>query len=401
MEHKNFRDATEVIEIKVTPWDELTTRSSDHSYLAASQEVARTNQQYLTLHDRGLLIGDDPAVDATTDFLQQQQKGAFGKLTSDEVRSEYDAAWTEYASTRQEYEEMLKEAEGPSQDILRQREDILEIVPELRGTFAKLPIPESDLELATEIRQAIDNLDAAHPELFAPWAIPHADLMIEDDMIVGEHGIRRPKENVRLQATLDMIKLLQSKDGRALTIAEIGSELYEDTSRPSYITPEAWPDGISKRVGALISHLRHDHVPQEVQAYMEQNGLEFTEEEIEKDGRRQKVYCVVKTQPATTEAEAQHIEPEPQSIAPETAAAEQETADKGAIETTKDAAEKKRSLFEEALADTQKYFPAMVQQNMDPQKTFNPRLLSDIFPGRVFGTRTSYQRLQKSGGLVD
>lgn len=314
-----FPAATNLVDIKTHP-QEISSPSLEQSYLRASDEVNRVNENFWTLNDKGLLDGDDPSVAIAMDFLRNEQSNAMASL--EEAVSDYNKRWDRYESDRNLYEAMLAEAERPAQAaqaVRDQRKGILSVIPELAEQFAGLPSPETDEELAREAHQALEGLESEYRDLFMPWVLPDPRLLpSREDSVNGatqevptdeyeeltmgpftsEHTVqcaarsldrfvrRKRCGDENRQATSHFVQLLGSHVGKVFTTKEIASALYD--TRPSRVdmTQEEWQEVVAARVHALTSNARRDKISKDAREYMEQNGLLLQWAEVRKPGQR-------------------------------------------------------------------------------------------------------------------
>lgn len=232
----------------IAPYYEVPQHNETTAYGQQSAAIAEWNDRYEQLESRGLLDGEDPAVDLAVNFLRENQGAAFAALQTKGVAA-HEADVAQYQAKRQFYAEVLEEARAKRAATLKQRAGIAAIMPELAGELKSLAAPESDEALVSEAQDELDRLEREYAHLFAPWPIPRPELRqavevnealaettIEELALAGLTNspeiIGRPRyeyEDMERSVTERIVYFLADRMGEHFTAQYIGDAIYDDT----------------------------------------------------------------------------------------------------------------------------------------------------------------------------
>lgn len=391
----------------IAPYYEVPQHNETTAYGQQSAAIAEWNDRYEQLESRGLLDGEDPAVDLAVNFLQENQGAAFAALQTEGVAA-YEADVAQYQAERQFYADVLEDAQAKSAATLKQRAGIAAIMPELAGELKSLAVPVSDEALVSEAQDELDRLEREYAHLFAPWSIPRPELRqaVEVDEVPVETTIeelalaglanhpdvvhrRHGYEGMRQDVTERIVHLLARRPGEYFTDQQIGDVIYDHAipseKRRSRAVASLWRllEGAgSERAKSILRaedwRLESVKIPKSersesdksVRAYRLVNDR-FYDDAAMQDG------------PATDAAPAQ-VE-----VVADTAPVCGGEAD-----------DRQKTPVELAVEDAERYYGSLLGANIEPGAQIDHKTVRRIFGGvGTAGTVTAYRRLVEAGVL--
>lgn len=377
------------------------------AYGQQSAAIAEWNDRYEQLESRGLLDGEDPAVDLAVNFLQENQGAAFAALQTEGVAA-YEADVAQYQADRQFYAEVLEEARAKRAATLKQRAGIAAIMPELAGELKSLAAPESDEALVSEAQDELDRLEREYAHLFAPWPIPRpelrqavevdevpveitteelalAGLANHPDVVRRRHGY----EGMRHDVTERIVCLLARKPGEYFTDQQIGDVIYDH---------------------AIPSEKRHSRAVVSLWRLLEGAGSERAKSILRAEDWRLESVKIPKSDRPESDKSVRAYRLVNDRFYDDVAMQDGPTTDVAPpqVEVVADtvlvrsgeADARQKTRVELAVEDAEQYHQVFIEAGISPDSTVHRRVIQQLFSdSRTIGTLTAYQRLAQAGGF--